>query len=150
MAIALLALVGVCVALYLTLYKIGIIGQLTCSVGSCELVNTSRWARFLGLPVAAWGLGAYVVLLVLALAGLQGAPSRPVAWMLVTLSGWSVLFSGYLTSIELFVIHAICIWCVTSATIMTLIFVIGAVDLRRVLREGRGETAEPPAERATV
>lgn len=76
MVIALLSLVGVFIALYLTLYKVGIIGELTCTVGSCETVNTSRYALFVGLPVAAWGLGAYVVLFALAIAGLQPAYPR--------------------------------------------------------------------------
>jgi uncharacterized membrane protein len=134
--IALLALVGTFVALYLTLYKVGVIGVLSCSVGSCETVNTSRWAIFLGLPVAAWGLATYVILLALSIAGaspaLEDAP--PISWALVALSGWSVLFSGWLTYLELFVIHAICIWCVSSACIMVAIFFASVADLRRVRR----------------
>ncbi len=130
MLIALLALVGVFVALYLTLYKLGVIGTLVCQIGSCERVNTSRWATFLGLPVATWGLAVYVVLLALAVAGIQGAPARPIAWALTSLSGWSLLFSGWLTYLELFVIHAICMWCVISATLMTLIFITSVVSLR--------------------
>lgn len=140
LAIALLALVGALVALYLTLFKVGVIGELVCNVGSCERVNTSRWAMFLGFPVAAWGLATYVLLLVLALASVQQeAVERPIAWALVALSGWSVLFSAWLTSKELFVIHAICIWCVTSATIMTLIFVASLFELARARRANRAE-----------
>lgn len=134
MVIALLALLGALVALYLTLYKIGVIGTLSCNVGSCESVNTSRWAVFLGLPVAAWGLGSYLLLLGLALAGLQGAPSRSIAWATTALSAWGVLFSAWLTYLELFVIHAICMWCVISATLMLLLFLTSVVDLRRELR----------------
>ena len=132
MVVALLALVGGFVALYLTLYKVGVIGELACTIGSCETVNTSRWATLFGLPVAAWGLGAYAVMLTLALVGLQPAfvGSRPVSWALVGVSGWSLLFSGWLTYLELFVIHAICIWCVTSAGIVTLIFAASLADLR--------------------
>lgn len=138
MLIAVLALVGALVALYLTLFKVGVIGELVCHLGSCERVNTSRWAMFLGLPVAAWGLATYLVLLVLALVSVQrDALERQIAWLLVVLSGWSVLFSAWLTSKELFVIHAICIWCVTSATIMTLIFFASLVEL------GRARRAEP-------
>lgn len=136
MLIALLALVGAFIALYLTLYKVGVIGVLECSVGSCERVNTSRWAIFLGFPVAAWGLATYVVLLVLAMAGMQGAASRVVAWALVILSGWSFLFSAWLTYLEHSVIRAYCVWCLTSATIMTLIFITALVDLRRELEAG--------------
>jgi uncharacterized membrane protein len=136
MLVALLALTGVLVALYLTLYKIGVIGTLVCQVGSCERVNTSRWATFLGFPVAAWGLGMYVVLLGLAMASIQGAPARPIAWALTLLSGWGVIFSGWLTYLELFVIHAICMWCVISATIVVSIFISSVVALRGELRGG--------------
>ena len=55
MIVAALALAGIFISTYLTLYKLGMIGELTCSIGSCETVNTSRWSIFLGLPVAAWG-----------------------------------------------------------------------------------------------
>ncbi len=130
--IAVLALAGAFVALYLTLYKVGVIGELACSVGECETVNTSRWATFLGLPVAAWGLATYVVLFVLAIAGLseRGSESRAISYMMVAISGWSVLFSMWLTYLELFVIHAICIWCVTSACIMLGILMTSIADLR--------------------
>ena len=132
-AIALLALAGAFVALYLTLYKIGAIGELSCSAGECETVNLSRWATFLHLPVAAWGLFTYVTLFALAIVGQQERfeDSRAISRALAALAGWSVLFSAYLTYLELFVIHAICIWCVTSACIMTLLFVASLVDLRR-------------------
>ena len=151
MAIALLALLGALIALYLTLFKVGVIGEIVCNIGSCERVNTSRWAVFLGVPVAAWGLATYVVLLVLALVSVQrGALERQIAWVLVAVSGWSVLFSAWLTSKELLVIHAICIWCVTSATIMTLIFFASLLELARALRADRAEhfdarDAVPPA-----
>src|SRR5437868_14204129 len=107
MIVALLALIGGLIALYLTLYKLGLITELACSVGSCEMVNTSRWATLLGLPVAAWGLVSYVVILALAIAGLgEGRELAPgISLALVVASGWSVLFSGWLTYPELFVIH---------------------------------------------
>ncbi|HEY9448380.1 MAG TPA: vitamin K epoxide reductase family protein [Gemmatimonadaceae bacterium] len=134
MVIALVALVGALVALYLTLYKIGVIGVLSCNIGSCESVNTSRWATFLGLPVAAWGLGTYIVILALALAGLQGVAPLQTARATAAITTWGVLFSAWLTYLELFVIHAICMWCVISATLMLLLFVTSVLDLRRELR----------------
>jgi uncharacterized membrane protein len=155
MAVALLALVGAFVALYLTLFKLGVVGELTCSVGSCETVNLSRWATFLGMPVAAWGLGAYVVLLALALLGLRPpyVASRPLAWALVAVSGWSVLFSGWLTYLELFVIHAICVYCVTSAALMTAIFGASVVGLRGTIRASETARLSPlasPEQRAAA
>ncbi len=144
MSAALLALVGVLVALYLTLYKVGIVGDLTCSVGSCETVNLSRFATFLGLPVAAWGVGFYALLLAVALVGLSArfADSLGVTMALLGLAGWGVLFSAWLTYLELFVIQAICMWCVISAIIITLILIAAIVDFRSLRAELREATTE--------
>jgi uncharacterized membrane protein len=132
MILALLALIGVFVSTYLTLYKLGYIGELKCAVGSCETVNTSQWATFLGLPVAAWGLGFYVASLALAVASIteKYAASRAFSLAFVALTAWGVVFSGWLTYLELFVINAICIWCVTSACIVAVMFVVSLLDLR--------------------
>ncbi len=143
MTIAVLALVGILIALYLTLYKVGIVGNLSCTIGSCETVNTSSWAMFAGLPVAAWGVAAYVALFTLAVAGTyeRYEASRQISWLLVGISGWSVLFSGWLTYLELFVIRAICIWCVASAVVMVAIFVASVVDLSEARRGRRDRRA---------
>ena len=132
MILATLALIGVFVSTYLTLYKLGYIGELKCAVGSCETVNTSRWATFLGLPVAAWGLGFYVSALVLAMRSIQEkyADARAFSVAFVALTGWGVVFSGWLTYLELFVINAICMWCVISACIVAIMFVVSIADLR--------------------
>jgi uncharacterized membrane protein len=124
--IALLAVVGACVATYLTLYKIGVIGTLSCSIGSCEQVNTSRWSRLLGAPVALWGVGFYLTVLIVAVAGTlpRFSDSRAIGTSLLVLGTMGLLFSIYLTSLELFVIHAICMWCVISAIIATTIFAL--------------------------
>ena len=134
--LVLLAAVGIGIALYLTLYKVGVIGVLSCSIGSCETVNTSKWSVLMGIPIAAWGLAAYAALLVLAMAGSTEAreASVPIARMLVALAAWSVLFSAWLTYLELFVIHAICIWCVTSALLWVVILAVSVADLRSVSR----------------
>jgi len=135
-SLVLLAVVGICIALYLTLYKVGVIGVLSCSIGSCETVNTSKWSMLVGIPIAAWGLAAYVALLVLAMVGSSESRegSVPIARMLVALAAWSVLFSAWLTYLELFVIHAICIWCVTSALLWVVILAVSVTDLRAVSR----------------
>ena len=138
MGIALLSMGGVILATYLSLYKLGMISELTCAVGSCETVQLSRWATFLGLPVAVWGIGAYLAVLGIALVGLQPAfvGSRVISWLLVGLNAWNVLFSGWLTYLELFVINAICMWCVVSAVLILIIFALSLFDLRAVRRQG--------------
>jgi uncharacterized membrane protein len=134
MIVAALALAGIFVSLYLTLYKIGVIGELSCSIGSCETVNTSKWSRFLGLPVAAWGLLFYLDVFAVALIGtMRRFEFEPgISFLLVGEAAVGVLFSAWLTYLELGVIHAICIWCVTSAVIVTLILLTTIADLREV------------------
>jgi uncharacterized membrane protein len=147
MTIAVLAMIGMFIALYLTLYKMGMIGSLSCSIGSCETVNTSRWSMFLGLPVAAWGLLFYVDVFIIALLGTTPRfEYEPViSIVLVAQAAIGVLFSAWLTYLELAVIHAICIWCVTSAVIVTAIFLVSIADLREV-RGGFAPTEQKPGD----
>lgn len=135
-ALALLAVVGILIALYLTLYKVGVIGVLSCSIGSCETVNTSKWSMLFGIPIAAWGLAAYIAMFALAIAGASPAREGSVTFsrLLVGLAGWSVCFSAWLTYLELFVIHAICIWCVTSTCLWVVILAVSLADLRATSR----------------
>lgn len=132
MIVAGLALAGIFVALYLFLYKIGVVGNLSCSIGSCETVNLSRWALFLGAPVAAWGVGFYVVMFILALASLQDrySDSTGIAKIIAGASGIGFVFTVWLTYLELFVIHAICQWCVISALLVTTMFAFSMADLK--------------------
>lgn len=140
MIVATLALAGIFVSLYLLLYKLGIIGELSCSVGSCETVNTSKWATFLGMPVAAWGVAWYVAMFVLALVSTTArfADSRTVSAVLLGVGGTGFIFSAWLTYLELFRIHAICQWCVISAIIVTVIFFFCLADYRSVRGELQG------------
>ena len=132
MLTALVALVGVFVALYLALYKAGVIGALACGAGSCETVQLSRWATLVGLPVAFWGVGYYVVVFAVALASTteRWSESRRLTLALLLLTGWGLVFSAWLTYLELFVIHAICRWCVVSAIIAAALFVLALFEWR--------------------
>jgi uncharacterized membrane protein len=132
MVIAVVALVGLFIATYLWLYKIGVLGQLSCGIGSCETVNTSKWATLAGQPVAFWGVGFYVLMLATAVLGTteRFVADRRIPLALAVLSGWGVLFSGWLTYLELAVIHAICQWCVVSAVLVLVMFALSVADLR--------------------
>lgn len=131
--VALLALGGVFLSAYLTMYKLGMIGTLACSIGSCETVQTSRWAAFLGLPVAAWGVGFYLAVFALAMLWSESslADSPALGWAMLGLTGWGVIFSGWLTYLELYVIHAICTWCVVSAVLASVLFVLVVMAWRK-------------------
>jgi uncharacterized membrane protein len=113
---------------------IGRIGTLACGTGGCETVQTSQWSRFLGVEVALIGLVGYALLFVVGLVALRPARARerwPAA-LLAGLAGGGVLFTLYLTYLELFVIHAICRWCVGSAAIILSILILALLALRRV------------------
>lgn len=132
MAIAVLALVGLLVAAYLSMYKLGMVGIIQCEIGGCEKVQTSRYSYFLGLPVAYYGVAAYVAILAVAMLGVQPrfVRARWVALALFAMSAAGVLFSAYLTYLEAAVIHAWCQWCVISAVLITLIFLLSLPGLR--------------------
>jgi uncharacterized membrane protein len=132
MWMALISLAGLFLGVYLTMYKFGIIGSLACNVGSCEQVQTSRWSVFLGLPVATWGVGFYVLMLALAIAGLQPRfmDSRRLSLAMLLLTGWGVVFTAWLNYLEAFVIHAWCEWCLGSAGMVLVLFVLALMDWR--------------------
>lgn len=132
MLIAALSLIGLFVAMYLLLYKLGFIGTLSCKIGSCEKVNTSPYAMLFGVPVSLWGVLYYIGLFATALLSTSErfADDRRAAVALVVLTGWGVLFSGYLTYLEAAVIHAWCQWCVVSAILVVLMFVLALIELK--------------------
>ena len=136
MTAVLLSLTGLFISAYLYLYKIGKIGSLACGTGGCETVQWSPWSRVAGIEVSLVGLLGYAVLLAIGLASLQGtfAERRSPTAMLAGLAGVGVLFTAYLTYLELFVIHAICRWCVASGVVILLIFIVSLLDLRRLSR----------------
>jgi uncharacterized membrane protein len=131
--IALISLLGLFLGAYLTLYKFGYIGSLVCNVSSCEQVQTSRWSMFVGLPVATWGLGFYVVMLVLSLAGMQPSfeDSRAISQALLAMASVGLVFTAWLNYLEAFVINAWCEWCVASALMVVALFAFAVLDVKR-------------------
>jgi uncharacterized membrane protein len=133
MGAALMSLLGLFVSAYLYLYKIGRIGTLACGSGGCETVQNSPWSRFAGVEVALIGILGYGLLFLVAMLALQPglAPRRWPADLLAALAAVGVLFTAYLTWLELFVIHAICRWCVGSAAIIVSVLVLALLARRR-------------------
>jgi uncharacterized membrane protein len=132
-AIALLALAGFFIALYLWLHKIGFIGQLACGTGGCEVVQTSRYAELFGLPVALYGVIGYAALFTVSLVATSPAnlARRAPDVMLAALATAGFAFTAYLTAVELFVIHAVCRWCAGSAAVISAIWVLTIMGIWR-------------------
>ena len=134
MGTAVLSLAGLLISAYLWMFKHGYIGTLACGTGGCETVQLSPYSQFLGVDVAALGFLAYAALLALAMLGLQPSwlDRRESTRAALLLSAGGVVFAVYLTWLELFVIHAICRWCVASAVIIVAVFVLSLLDRRRL------------------
>ncbi len=137
-----LALAGIGVALYIAIVESGG-GSPQCLAGGhgCETVAKSHYSHIAGINVAVFGVAGYVLLLGAAL--MPGDMAR-IGALGVSLVGFG--FSVYLTYLELFVIDAICQWCVASAVLMMLLFVVSA--LRAFGYVGAELTAQPMPARA--
>lgn len=127
-----LAVAGLLVSLYLTWVKLAHATAFCAGVGDCETVQNSAYSEIGGIPVAMLGAGMYALVILLLWVRRTGSRSvAELAWgaqFALLLAG--VLFSAYLTYIELFVIYAICPWCVTSALLVTALFLFAVDDWR--------------------
>ncbi len=129
---------GLVVAAYLAFEKWSGGSALFCTVGGgCDVVQASRYAVFLGLPTAAWGAGLYAAIGALALLGLP--PRRWLVAFLLAVAGAS--FSVYLTYLELFILGAVCAYCVVSLAIALALVV--ALLLRRPHPSARRSSLRP-------
>ncbi len=132
--------VGLGVASYLTyVHYAG--GPILClKGGGCETVQHSIYSKLVGIPVALIGLIGYVVIMASLL--VPENESTRLATMTFTLMGFG--FSIYLTSRELFSIHAICPWCVSSAVMMTLLACLSVWRFLRGDAPSSATLARPP------
>lgn len=138
-----LAALGIGISAYLAIVHSQDAAPVCVAGGSgCETVAESEYSELVGIDVAVLGVAGYVVL---ALAALQpGDPGRFVG-LLGSVAGFG--FSLYLTYIELFVIDAICQWCVASAVVMTALLVVNFMRSRYLGQSPRATTeatGEPP------
>ncbi len=135
-AAAALAIAGVGVATYIVIADSGG-GAPKCLAGGsgCETVANSHYSHLAGINIAVFGIFGYVLLV--AAAAVPGDAGR-FGGFLTALIGFG--YSAYLTYLELFVVDAICQWCVASAVLMTLSLTVAAT--RAFLYTGR-ELAPP-------
>lgn len=122
--IPILAILGLGVAIYLTYIETTRTDAICGPVGDCNSVQQSSYAKLFGLiPVGLLGAVGYILILAIWLLSLLlPEVQRKKAWLALWMLAWlGVLFSIYLTFLEPFVIGATCMWCITSAMIMTLL-----------------------------
>ena len=115
------------------------------NLNQCNIVLATPYAKFLGLPTALYGLVAYLFFAILALyelacqnftnlGGQAGKRSNAIKFLMY-LSGLGVFVSIYFVYLQFFVINALCFYCLTSATVMTLIFILSIAYNNRYPRE---------------
>ncbi len=131
-----LAVLGLLDSIYLTWVKFSGKYALCGPIGDCESVNTSQYSEVFGIPIALLGAGAYLVVIIslsLESRGSFWAEYSPIIVFGISLIG--VLYSIYLTYIEVAVLKAICPYCVISAIILVLLLVLSSIRLRQSLGE---------------
>lgn len=143
---AAVAALGVAVAGYLTIVHYAGAAPVCALSGSCEKVQSSGYAKLAGVPVALLGLLGYVAILG-SLAVARGERGR-LARVAMTAIGFA--FSAYLTYLELFVIDAICQWCVASAVLMTILFALAVRDFLYPRSDRYSSLADTPVSSATT
>jgi uncharacterized membrane protein len=92
-------------------------------IGDCNAVQTSEYAYLFGIPIGVLGVVGYVAILATWAWGAWRADNR-VTLALPLMTAFGVLFSIYLTYLEPFVIGSVCVWCLTSAVVMTLLLLL--------------------------
>ena len=147
MTIAVLALVAALIALYLHLWKLGLVGALSCTANQgCEVAMTSRWGWFLGVDVALIGAVGYTLILGVALWGTQPAraASATPTLLLLALIVPAVLFTVRLKWAEWVMLKTFCPWCFESTVTIVACLVLAVLDLRRVRQAGADTLATSP------
>jgi uncharacterized membrane protein len=130
-----LAIAGAGVAAYLTTVHYDD-NLLVCTVGDCATVQKSKYSEVGGIPVAILGLSMYLAIVALGLIRWRRPGLRMNATMLMfSLALAGAVFSAYLTYLELWVIDAICQWCVVSALLTLGILIVESVAVWRILGE---------------
>jgi uncharacterized membrane protein len=126
-----LTAIGLCLAAYLTyLHYSGTTPPCSIKGNPCSQVQKSRYSEFVGIPVALIGLLGYIAIL----GSLLAPEDERTRFVTTVLSIGGFGFSAYLTYRELFTLHKICEWCVSSALLMT---VIMCLSIWRYLRGER-------------
>ncbi len=125
------AAIGLLDSIYLAYVKLAN-AKIYCTpgLGDCDVVNASQWSSLWGIPLGVYGvLGFGAILLIVSFENKSKMLAPHINLILFAISFAGFLFSLYLTYIELFVLRAVCQWCILSALMMTVIFIISVYKL---------------------
>ena len=127
------AILGLLVAIYMTIYKLTSNDSMCLGLGGCSIVNASGYSEVNGIPVAAVGVAGYVAILALFyLENKRGFFQTNGSMLMfgITLTGF--LFTVWLIFVEVALLKAYCPFCITSQVAMTIIFILTVI---RVIKQ---------------
>ncbi len=131
-----LAVIGTGISAYLVFERLQGSSPVCIGTHGCATVQKSKYSAIFGVPVATMGMALYLVLAAGAVAWLRDLRGQRPQLAALAFYGtlFGLLFSGYLTYLEAFVIDAWCIWCISSALVMTVLFATWLAVLALTLR----------------
>jgi uncharacterized membrane protein len=133
--LVILAVLGAALAGYLAITKLSGEVPLCGPLRGCETVNTSEYSEFLGIPLALFGVAYSVVALIAAVAWWR-AGDRRTLYLLYGIGLLGLILVAYLTYVELFVIGAVCVWCVGYAVTVVSGWLVAVIALRATKSSG--------------
>lgn len=131
-----LVVIGLGISGYLSYVKLTEVPTVCIEGGAfnCEVVQSSIYAKLLGIPIAYLGFATYIVLAALLL--LQNRISFLEEYGVMMQFGiilFAFLFSVWLVYLQAFQLHAFCMWCLGHETTMTLLFIVSIPRVKRSL-----------------
>ena len=121
-ALLVVSVAGVGVGAYLTYVHYQPAALICTSGGGCETVQDSKYAVLAGIPLAVLGLAAWIAVLGLTIWNSELARTLTAALGVVALA-----FAVYLVILQLFVINAICVWCMANDVVLAPLFALLAL-----------------------
>ena len=123
--------IGLAVSIYMTILKYWGGERMCVGNGGCTTVSNSSYAEIHGIPVAVFGIVGYLAILIVLILEVKGGgffkTNAVLAVFGMALLGF--LFTLYLIYLEIFVIKALCPFCLTSQVSMTILFILSVVRL---------------------
>jgi len=114
--------IGALISFYLLYAKLTSTAIL-CPNDGCDVVAQSRYSVMLGLPVAAWGVLYYCIMIVIT-AKVYRSLNKFWFNILGVGVGWGCIYSLYLRYLEIFKLNHFCVWCWGSVVIIIISLVI--------------------------
>jgi uncharacterized membrane protein len=126
------SVIGIAISIYMTIFKLTNNNAMCLGNGGCSTVNASRYSQINGIPVALVGLGGYLAIVAaLYLETRLKFFEQNGNLLAFGMSLTGVLFTAYLTYLEIYVIKALCPFCIASAVAISLVFVLTLIRLVR-------------------